>query len=84
MTKNNEVNRIIRIISELHFQLSMGEHTISACYNKCGSPARGGYTCYTCLTKQLGAIVGDEDAKDYVDCLDKTKQYEDTFQYHVK
>ena len=61
------IDRVRQILGDLNYQISSPSvTTMGPCAMKCGNSARGSGTCADCLAIDLGAIVGDGLALEYI------------------
>ena len=59
--------RVRQLLGDLNYQINAPEvTTVGACAMKCGNMARGSGTCPDCLAIDLGEIVGDGLALEYI------------------
>ena len=67
------IDRVRQLLGDLNYQInSPSVTTMGPCAMKCGQGARGSGTCPECLAIDLGSIVGDGLALEYVNAYRKS------------
>jgi hypothetical protein len=66
------IDRVRQLIGDIHYQSNCPEvTTVGHCSMNCGSISRGSGVCLACLAIELGSLVGDGLAKEYVAATEK-------------
>lgn len=76
----NRIQKIREIIYRIRYQMSYGIHTYSNCSTEgCDTRSRGGGKCESCLTEELGEIVGIEEARKFYFTQETLNALENSF-----
>jgi hypothetical protein len=67
------IDRVRQILGDLNYQINAPEiTTMGPCSMQCGQTARGSGTCPECLAVDLGSVVGDGLALEYLSAYRKS------------